>query len=118
MSNLHAHFESYSTDCDGAISRDWIVTMNEEELAGQDQDNWFGEIEFHDRVVSAVVNTYSSFRGGRLEVTLDDEYGLPTLEWSEATEEGGRHTSATLCKDDCNTTYHGYRDHRAEEMGY
>lgn len=118
MSNLHAHIETYSTDCDGAISRDYVMTMTDEELSGQDAPNWFGDIEFHNRIVAHVVNTYSSFRGGSLTVNLDDEYGTATLEWFEMTEEGTRNSVARFCSDDCDEAETSYRDHRAEEMGY
>lgn len=118
MSNLHAHIESYAIDCDGPISRDYILTMNDDELAGQDQPHYFGDLDFHERVLANVVHTYSSFRGGRLNVETDDDYGNVSLEYTEPTEEGFRSTTARFCTDDCNTTMHGYRDHRAESMGY
>lgn len=117
-SQLHAHVDTYTTDCDGPIARDYVMVMSEDELSGQDQPNWFGDIEFHNRVVAHVVNTYSSFRGGHLEVSVDDEYGNVTLLWAEPTEEGGRRMEARFCTDDCDETEEHYRDYRAESMGY
>lgn len=115
---IHAHVDTYSTDCDGAISRSYIMTPDPEELAGQDAPNWFGDIDFHNRVVAHVVNTYSLVFGGRLDVTKWDD-GSVGLDWSEATEEGSRNVNARICEDpDCDTGEHSYRDHRAESMGY
>src|SRR3954466_15617677 len=61
---LHAHFESYNTDCDGPISSAGVVAMKDEEREGE-----YGDIEFHNRVVSQVVNTYSIMATGTLTVT-------------------------------------------------
>lgn len=110
---LHAHFQTYSTDCDGAISRDYVEPMNDEE-----QESEYGDIKFHNRVISTVVNTYSLMYEGSLKVTNEEDNGV-RLFWHEATEEGGRSVEALICKDEsCNLTAHGYRDHRAESMGY
>lgn len=112
---LHAHFETYSTDCDGAISRDWVRVQTEEQAAAE-----FGDIHFHDSVVADVVNTYSLLASGSLRVErLGDAHDAPVrLSWSEATEEGGRQVEATICQDDCDLGEHHYRDHAAEAMGY
>lgn len=112
MTKLHAHFETESSDCDGRITRDYVVVPNDEEWASE-----FGDIHFHDRVVAMVVNTYSLDGEGRLEVhRLDD--GDVRMSWIESTEEGYRHTEVTICKDDCDEAAESYRDHRAESMGY
>lgn len=109
---LHAHFETAASDCDGLITRDYVVVPNDEERASE-----FGDIEFHDRVVAMVVNTYSLDREARLEVhRLAD--GDVRMSWSEPTEEGYRATEVTFCNDHCDEAESSYRDHRAESMGY
>lgn len=110
---LHAHIETHATDCDGSISRDYVMAMDEAELSSQ-----LGDFEFHNRVVASVVNTYASFRGGQLTVSVDDEYGSVSLSWSEQTEEGSRQTEARFCSDNCDEAVSHYRDHRAEAAGY
>lgn len=114
MSNLHAHIDTYAVDCDGPISNSYVMTMNDDEKASE-----FGDIEFHNRVVASVVNTYSIFQQGTLRVTSGEgaDY-VAMLEWSEQTEEGGRSTSAFICENDCDTGERSYRDHRAEDAGY
>lgn len=104
---LHAHYESYATDCDGPISRDFVLDMYDDE----------DEYAFQQRVLLAVVSTHT-FHGGKLEVVNDDEYSLMRYVWSEATEEGGRHVEATFCTDDCDLTETSYRDYQAEAAGY
>ena len=123
MSNLHAHIESYTTDCDGPLSRDYVLTMNDEERAEATAANGindFSDIHFHERVVNHLVNTYSIFQSGRLEVTSGEgsDY-VVRMEWQEDTDEGYRQMSAIICEDEnCDTGEAHYRDHRAEEMGY
>jgi len=110
---IHAHVETYSTDCDGALSSGYLMVANESE-----QTEPFGDIEFHDRVVGNIVNTYSLDRTGTLTVTrLQD--GDVRLSWSEPTEEGHRNTEATICTDPCDLGEQGWRrDHQAEAAGY
>ena len=109
---LHAHFEKASRDCDGLYTQDYVITMTDEEIASE-----FGDIEFTDRVVASVVNAYSLDSTGTLSVVrLDD--GDVRMSWREPTEEGYTSTEVTLCKDDCDTGEHSYRDHTAESEGY
>lgn len=110
---IHAHVETYSTDCDGALSSGHLMTQNDDE-----RDSQFGDIEFHERVVGYVVNTFSLLADGTLRVTrLSD--GDVRLSWSEATEEGGRSIEATICTDDCDLGESSWRrDHQAEAAGY
>lgn len=105
---IHAHFETTATDCDGQIDRAYVV----EAFPGED------DLDFHDRIVALVVNTYSLLSMASLSVVkLDSEQ--TRLEWSEMTEEGSRYTVAVICtREDCDTAMNTYRDHRAEEMGY
>lgn len=108
---IHAHIDSYAVDCDGPIARSHVMTMTEEEKAAE-----FGDIEFHGRVITSVVNTYSLFANGRLEVKAT-EHGA-RLDWTERTEEGFRNISAHICEADCATDETSYRDIRAEAAGY
>lgn len=111
---IHAHIETYATDCDGPISRTYMLTMNDEERADD-----FGDITFVNRMVAHVVSAYSTFHGGNLTITNDDEYSVgKRLEWNEVTEEGHRNVVANICTDDCDDERPTYRDHRAEAMGY
>lgn len=128
---LHAHVNTYSVDCDGPISRDYVMTYNDDERAeqvrgyfngvirGEDHPiNDFSEISFRQRVLSHVVSAYTTWQG-TLTVTGDEQGGLTKiLDWSETTEEGGHHIRAEFCSDDCDTGEEGYRDYRAEAAGY
>lgn len=114
---LHAHVDTYAVDCDGPISRSYIITADPER---DQRDSWDGdgEISFRERVLGHVASAYTTWQG-TLTVTGDEMGGLTKrLEWSEQTEEGGRHVTAVFCDDDCETNATSYRDHRAEEMGY
>lgn len=112
MTKLHAHIETAASDCDGLITRDYVMTMTDEERASE-----FGDLEFHDRVVTSVVNTYSLDGEATLKVSrLND--GSVRISWTEPTEEGYRNSEATFCTDDCDDEESSYRDHRAESMGY
>jgi len=115
---IHAHFESRSSDCDGTYDRTWTVVPSDDEREGEDEPNWFGEIEFHNRIVASVVNTYSILAAGTLQV--DKVEGGTRLVWTEATDEGGISTEVTLCEDEsCDTSGTGtFRDHTAERAGY
>lgn len=107
---LHAHFETEAADCDGTRLRSWTEAMNEAER----QDS-FGDIAFHDRVGSYVVNTYSLMCSGTLSVTRHDDG--PSMTWHEPTEEGYRHVKVKFCTGECDDDP-TYRDLRAESMGY
>jgi hypothetical protein len=110
---IHAHIDYYESDCDGGISRDYIMRLDPERDTYSD-----GEIDFRQRVLGHIVSAYTTW-SGTLKVYGDEMGGLTeTMEWSEQTEEGGRSYSARFCYDeDCGDDEH-YRDHRAEEMGY
>lgn len=112
---LHAHVETHATDCDGPLSSGYLLTMNDHEQADQ-----FGDIKFMERVVSHVVNVYSLFRSGTLQVDcLDESSTEKRLSWSEQTEEGHRSVEATICTDDCDLSEDSWRrDHQAEAAGY
>jgi hypothetical protein len=116
---IHAHFESRSSDCDGTYDRSHVLVPNDDERAGEDKDNWFGDIEFHNRVVASVVNTYSIHASGSLSVDRNND-GTVTLQWDEGTEEGGISTTVRICEDEsCDTGEEPtFRDHTAERAGY
>jgi hypothetical protein len=116
ITDLHAHIDYYATDCDGSISRDYIMWPNPEQDQREDYDG-DGEISFRQRVLCHIVSAYTTWAGD-LKVYGDEMGGLTeTMEWSEQTEEGGRSYSARFCRDDCADEEH-YRDHTAESMGY
>lgn len=108
---LHAHIETESVDCDGPVTRNYILTMTDKESA-----DTFGDIDFHKRVAAEMVTSYGLFQAGRLLVTKTEHF--VTLEWFEEAEEGVRHRVATICDDDCDLLETVYQDHRAEEAGY
>jgi hypothetical protein len=109
---LHAHFSSESQDCDGRYSSEWIVAQPPEEASGD-----FADIDFHDKIVAQVVNSYSLDHTGTLTVTRH-ESGT-TLDWSEPTDEGHRSISAQFCEDEtCDVDTYSQRDHSAEKAGY
>lgn len=110
---IHAHVETYSADCDGPLSSGYLMVPTDEEL-----DAPFADIDFHNRVVASVVNTYSLDSQGTLTVTrLAD--GDTRLAWHEPTEEGFRRTEATICTDPCDLGEQSWRrDHQAEAAGY
>lgn len=118
---IHAHVDSYSTDCDGAISRSYLMTLTDADRAKREAAagvNDFTDIEFTDRVVAHMVNAYSLMYEGKLTVRKHED-GDVMLNWSEATEEGGRAVDVRICRDACDLGEDSsYRDHRAEAMGY
>lgn len=111
---IHAHFESRSSDCDGTYDRTYVLAPSDEERASE-----FGDIEFHNRVVGSIVNTYSILLAGSLHVHKFED-GSVRLEWTEQTEEGGIATTVTLCEDEtCDVDDEPtFRDHTAERAGY
>lgn len=110
---LHAHVRTYSVDCDGPISRSWVETMNDDEIAeSQKSVNDFSDIHFMNRVF---VNRCGPFAVRHMSVTIEDG----RVEWDETTEEGGTTGLIEWCEDPhCTTDERTYRDHRAESMGY
>lgn len=119
---IHAHVETASSDCDGHYTSGYTMTLSDAERAAKiaaDGVNDFTDIEFHNRVLASVVNTYSLMSHGTLTVRRFDD-GDVRLMWSEATDEGYRNVEATICTDDCVLPHNDswMRDHRAEAMGY
>lgn len=115
---LHAHISTAQSDCDGPTYDSYVLQMNDKELAGQDESNWFGDIEFMERVAMHISNVYATQYGGKLEVTVFED-GTKRFEWSEATEEGYSNKEATFCTHDfCDPEERSHRDVFAEQMGY
>lgn len=113
MSNLHAHYSSSSVDCDGPFEQSYVMVMNDDERASE-----FGDIEFHNRVLTNAVSLYSSQFGGTLRVERDEDDGQAMFFWHERTEEGSRSVEARLCTDACDESEYSQRDYYAEMMGY
>jgi hypothetical protein len=117
MSTLHAHVSTTATDCDGRIDNDYVLTMNEAEIAeSQQQYNDFSDIHFRERVIGSIMH----LTGGPGTLTVHSEPGTwaDRVVWEQETEEGGRNNMALFCEDDCDEAETRYRDHRAESMGY
>jgi hypothetical protein len=110
--SLHAHISYDATDCDGRISRDYVYTMNDDE---QNADA-FGDLRFHARVMDHIANPYAVMHA-TIEISRKDD-GETVVTVRETTDEGGRSYHAEFCTMDCDTDESGYRDHRAESMGY
>lgn len=111
---IHAHVSRETSDCDGAISNEYIMSPNEAEVEASEKANGindFSEIDFRERVLCAIISVYSC-ESGRLTV---DASGF---EWVEQTEEGYRAARVLWCDDDCQRDERTYRDHRAEAAGY
>ena len=114
---LHAHISTAQSDCDGPTYDSYVLAMNEKELSGQDENNWFGDIEFMERVAMHISNVYATQFGGSLEVSVFED-GSKRFEWRETTEEGYSNKEATFCEDDCDLGETSHRDVFAEQMGY
>lgn len=111
MSNLHAHVERYQSDCDGGHSRDYVMTMNDEELADD-----LGDVTFTARVAMSISDFYASADDATLRVEVGSDYRRFVFE--APTDEGSIHNEATLCTDECNTDRRGQVEQYAEMMGY
>jgi len=113
---LHAHVESESADCDGRYSRDYVLTMWDDEKTDE-----MGDLKFESRVIGDVVSTNYP---GTLTVTPADPSDPirdpAMLEWSASTEEGFEAKVVRFCRDaDCDLDEPGtQRDHSAEAAGY
>lgn len=109
---LHAHVETYSTDCDGQYPGGETVEMTFEEQAGHDQDNWFGDLNFMNRVFVRFAGPYAVLR---MTVTVDED----GFEVEEQHDEGVRRAEVKWCRDDsCEPVKPWRRDLTAERAGY
>jgi hypothetical protein len=125
MSTLHAHVDSYTSDCDGGISRTRVERFNEDERVEQvrayfeghrlgydDAVNDFSDIHFMNRVFANVAGPYAVMQS---TVHIDEE----GFRVEERHEEGVRNVTVEWCKrEGCENEDSTYRDHRAESMGY
>jgi hypothetical protein len=105
MEILHAHVNSYSSDCDGPIERSFIIVTEDTERDG------LGELTFKERVLALQVSFYA-LAGATVRLT---EHGF---DYDEPTEEGHRSIEVRWCSDLCDLEEQSYRDIRAEQAGY
>ena len=102
-SNLHAHVETESRDCDGMYTSGYVAAMTTLE-----RNEEFSDLVFKDRVITGIISVHAY---GTLTVTPDG------VTWGESTEEGYRRVEATWCSDTCPGSS-WQRDHTAEAAGY
>lgn len=105
-SNLHAHEDRQSQDCDGRYTSGQVYEMTLEERC---DPYGFGDLHFKQRVVSNAISVHAL--RGKLDI---DEDGF---EWEERTEEGYRAVQIRWCEDTCSDRS-WQRDHSAEAAGY
>lgn len=115
MTNLHAHVDRSSRDCDGPMYDSYVVAFNEAEIAERDQSggvNDFSDIHFMNRVF---VNEAGPYAVSQASITIDEQ----GFEYHEDTDEGYRKSSVRWCEDeDCDPNFTSHRDVFAEMMGY
>lgn len=114
-SHLHAHISTTATDCDGRMDYDYVVSLNEAEIA--EHEKAAGVNDFHDLHFKArVLGNLATFCPDYQQTIIIEEDGIET---QESTEEGHRHSQAQWCEDpDCDPNQQSQRDHAAEAMGY
>lgn len=116
--SLHAHVSTASADCDGPMYDEYVISLNDEEIAeSQKETNDFHDITFRDRVMCHIVHQ----TGGQGTLTVDSEPGgwAERLDWHQQTEEGYRSAEVRFCEDDyCDPNATSHRDVFAEQMGY
>lgn len=106
--NLHAHVSTFSRDCDGSYSYDYVVGFNDDERAeqvrayfngvmrGYDEGvNDFSEIHFMNRVLTNLCSPYGVEHGSTVAI------GESGFEYRETTDEGYRQGEAEWCRKDC-----------------
>lgn len=111
---LHAHVSTATADCDGPMYRDFISTLNENEIAESENANGindFSDIHFMNRVFTNHCGPYAVHQ---LTIKADDNGFV----WNEQTEEGYRSGEVRWCRDNCDTDDYSQRDISAELMGY
>jgi hypothetical protein len=114
--NLHAHVDTYSRDCDGGHGNDYIMAFSDAEIAEREAAqgiNDFSDIHFMQRVMMNVASPYAVEYG--MTVKVDSE----GIEVTEATDEGSRSANVRWCRDEhCDPNFHQVSDQYAEMMGY
>ena len=114
LPELHAHIATYGVDCDGGHGQDYIMFLNDEEIAehiSAQGVNDFHDYSFKSRILSGFVNWHPDH--GHCEVKVDTNgfsVHLPT-------DEGYSSAQVTWCEDDCDDVSSQY-DQYAEMMGY
>lgn len=114
MTNIHAHVDTVSADCDGPMYRSYVETYSDVELDEQREANGvndFSDIHFMERVLLSVASPYAAHQ---MTVKIDDD----GIDVHEDTEEGFREANVRWCREDCNTAKRTQRDVFAEQMGY
>lgn len=116
--NLHAHIDTASSDCDGPMYREYVVSLNDDEVAMHDAAeanggvNDFHDYEFKARVLSSQVSWHPLEES---TVTLTQD-GFTV---HEPTDEGYRSSHVRWCEEDsCDPEAYSQRDVYAEMMGY
>lgn len=113
--SLHAHVSTASADCDGPMYREWVESLNDDEVAMHEKAqgvNDFHDLTFKERVLGNHVSFHSEFG---VTVKVDAE----GFTMSEQTDEGYRSAEVRWCEDeDCDPRAYSQRDVYAEMMGY
>lgn len=113
--NLHAHVSTSAPDCDGPTGHDYIIGLNEEEVAHHEQQdgvNDFHDLMFKDRVLTGVISTIPEY-DAEVHIRRDG------FTYNEPTEEGYRAAEVSWCEDEgCDPNAESRYDAYAEAMGY
>ena len=116
-SNVHAHIDTESQDCDSRYTNCYIMRVDPDLDQREDYEG-DGEIAFRGRVVAHIVSGYTTVYG-TLKVEGNEDTGVTErLTWHESTEEGYRAADVRFCYDEYCVDETLYRDHTAESMGY
>lgn len=115
--NLHAHVATSSRDCDGGHGREYVYSLNQDEIAehnAADGVNDFHDLHFKARVLGNIVS-FNFSEGFDAEVHMT-EHGF---DYREPTEEGFTSTEVRWCVDeDCEEPKNSVYDEYAQAMGY
>lgn len=114
-SHLHAHVDTASADCDGPMYREYVVTLNDEEIAMHEAANGvndFHEYAFKARVLDSQVS-WSPMEDAEAHFTSDG------FTYHEPTDEGYRRSEVRWCEEEgCDPEAYSQRDVYAEMMNY
>jgi hypothetical protein len=112
-SNLHAHVDTSSRDCDGPQYNSWVTSLNDDEIAEHEKAqgiNDFHDLHFKARVLSHHVSFHAE---GEVH------YYPEGFTVSEPHDEGYHNVEVRWCEDeDCDPNARSHRDVYAEMMGY
>lgn len=111
--NIHVHWESESSDCDGRHGDYGISMPNADEY---DEHGAVNVYDFWTRIVEGMV---FAFGEGTLTLTGDSyKANDAQAEWQEVTDEGYRARHAYICTDECETPTNTVYDQFAQMAGY